>query len=113
MNINIELTITNERIADLLTTALEGGANYWYMIEKTQEPTAWISTSFPELKKEGHWLCDYPLNPNGALFISNDYCRDEQDKKVTKKLTLKAIKKGLQIMAQKYPAHFAYFISEN
>lgn len=106
MNITIKKDISLERISDLLTSAFEGGSNYWYMIEKKTSPTTWEIDS---CESEGkHYLCDYPLNPGGALLIS-----DLEESEGTHRLDLKSIKKGLEIMADKYPKHYSDFISED
>jgi hypothetical protein len=104
-------TIKKSDIFSLIVSALEGGSNYWYMLEGKITPTRWDFQDDPSNKT--HYAGEYALNPGGALIISNDYARDEGEKKVVKRLNLKTIKQGLQLMAEKYPSHFSDILSEN
>lgn len=111
MDVKITQNIPLNRISDLIIDALEGGSNYWYMITKEIKPIVWEFENdngerFKEMGK--HWIQDYPLNPNGALII--DSIEDEEYKAM--RLDLDAIKKGLQIMAEKDPQEFGNFLAE-
>lgn len=97
----IAIEISNKRIKDLLCNALEGGSNYWYIIKKynysKEHPTPELE--FPHL--------DLPFF-GGSLTI-----KDIDGDMPNKILDYKALEKGLQILADKYPTNFADFISEN
>jgi len=85
MNYEIEFkhsfTFSNENIADLLTTALEGGSNYW------------IGTLFTH----GDTLLDTIKVARGDS--TWEVQTDDDDEKV--KLTAQAMRDGLQALAEK------------
>lgn len=115
MQFTITKSIEAKDIADLLCGALEGGSNYWYMIEKKIEPTKWLRSEAvwfatkeeAQKSKIKHYLHYYPLNPGGGLIFSDK----ERDNKETFLLNSTAIQIGLQKMAEEYPKHFADFQS--
>ena len=114
MKLNVD--IKTEDISSLIISALEGGSNYWYMIEKSIKPTKWTyeNDNGERYKKTGHhWQVDYPLNLGGGLVISNEKILDEGEKKIQKTLNRKSIAKGLQIMSEKYPSHFGDILADN
>jgi hypothetical protein len=98
-----------ERVTDLLCGAFEGGSNYWYFIEAEQEPERFEfrsddSTVFPHL--------DFPVNPGGSLTI-RALEADEVNGAREWVLNLESVQKGLAIMAEKYPHHFADLMNES
>lgn len=101
-------TLTNQQISDVLCSALEGGANYWYRLAECLTPTTWEFESEPN-SENGHYAQDYPLNPGGALLIVDE--QDDDDGVLT--LDWDAIQKGLAILAEKYPRHLADILAEN
>jgi len=106
MKIKIEQEISVERIGDLLCSAWEGGSTYWARVEKTIEPEKIQFGTMDNGKPYNHEIA---LNEGGSIQF-----RDiEEDKIITKTLNLKSIKKGLGVMAEQYPKHFADFLSEN
>jgi hypothetical protein len=107
-NFTVTHTLTAEQLSSVLCSALEGGSNYWYCIDGFVEPTNWEFTSEPEHRT--HYAHDYPLNPSGALFIS-DTTEDGDHGRM--RLDWEAIQKGLTILAEKYPWHIADMIREN
>jgi hypothetical protein len=108
MNFTVSQTLTAEQLSDVLCSALEGGSNYWYRIERVVEPTLWEFESEPRCENE-HWVQDYPLNPAGALLISDS----EESDHGTMRLDAEALQKGLIILATKYPRHLADLLTEN
>lgn len=97
----VELKVSDERIQDLLCDALEGGSNYWidsyqkvYPAGKSRE-----DYKFPHL--------ELPLTEGGSLII------DPGEGEEPKPLDRAACLRGLQIMSEKYPKHFADFLAEN
>lgn len=102
------ITITRDRLSDVLCSALEGGSNYWYWLEGKVEPTVWEFESDPP-RERSHYLNDYPLNPGGALLI-----RDVEDEEShgTMCLDAQTIQWGLTILSQKYPQQIADILSE-
>lgn len=106
-----QTTLTAEQISDVLCSALDpmvGGSNYWVSRYLKLDPTSWEFDSDP--REDGrHYAHDYPLNPGGALLIVDGLSDD--DGVLT--LDAEAIQKGLAIMAEKYPRHFANILTEN
>jgi hypothetical protein len=108
--ISVKVSITKRRIADMLCCAFEGGSNYWYWIDKFIKP--------PKLEWQGDpeqvfQHLDYPLNTGGALIISDKGSDEPVKSKKTYRLDLESITKGIQVMAEKEPRHFADFLGED
>lgn len=106
ISINVKHEISLDRIANLLCSAFEGGSNYWYQIDKFIKPT---NMTFQTDEDQIFRHLDYPLNEGGALIISDI----EGDEDKPKRLDMEAIKKGLQIMAEKYPRNMGDFLNDN
>lgn len=110
--ITIKQEINMQRIADILCSAVDPGyeaIGYWGEVKSKIEPSRW--TFEPEESKHatGHYRHYYPLNQGGALIIQDN----EADTEKCYTLDRAAIENGLQLMATKYPKHFADFITEN
>lgn len=109
LTINKPEEISANQIAGLLCTAIEGGVYYWAQCSlassyRNAKPANLSSEDF------GEWA-NFPqyciTHPDYKLSIY-DY---EEDKRYN--LTLPKLKKGLKIMAKKFPRHFNNFINEN
>jgi len=103
IEVTTKQTVTEERVQDLLCCALEGGSNYWYTIVEKCYPEGQTKESlgivYPHL--------ELPFK-GGCLVISDgDPGTDNQT------LDLAAIKRGLQLLADKYPKHWSDFMQEN
>lgn len=96
--------VSEERIKDLLTNALEGGSNYWYIIKKYNYPPGQTKES---LGIEFEHI-EVPFQ-GGSILMGES----EGDPEYDKVLDRAAIDRGLQLMAEKYPKHWADFIVEN
>ena len=97
-------TVTANRLSDLLTGALEGGSNYWYVIENEilAEGINRKDFAFPHI--------EIPFTEGCALIIGEN----EQDPSLCgKRLDWDSMQKGLQIMYDKYNRHYLDFINEN
>ena len=99
--------LTDTDISGLLCCALEGGSNYWY----TQlEPVLPEGLSIEEAKHKAyaasaepqywHWAEILPLVDGCAVTLVDT---DEDTHTINKE----KIEAGLQVMADKYPRHFA------
>jgi hypothetical protein len=108
ISVNVKHEISLERISSLLCSAFEGGSNYWYQIDKFIKPK---NLSFRTDEDQIYRHLDYPLNEGGALIISD--IEGDLNEPPWKRLDLDAIKKGLQIMAEKYPRHMGDFLNDN
>jgi hypothetical protein len=92
MIITTSFEITNQQIADLMTTAIEGGSNYWcdqILMLKGQ----------PVLKP---WYAD-PLLYGSPFEL----------KVGTKILTNDDLHRAMQQMADEYPTHFSDVVNDN
>lgn len=122
MDITVSQKVSLERIADLLCSALEGGSNYWYMIQDKVEPKIWSIDERPVYKDKEtarkninvHYLHYYPLNEGGALMIDDERADDPELKKPVR-LDLERVKKGVELFAssKEYAHHYRDFIQEN
>jgi hypothetical protein len=107
---------SEDRIASLIISAFEGGSNYWYLIDfdKSVKPSDESLWTFPEddCLNDGKTVVrhvQWPMSEGGRLFITNKF-EDEGEEGF---LDRESIQRGLQVMAEKYPKHFADFIAEN
>jgi len=97
--IPIEVEITEERMSDLLCTALEGGSNYWYQAMGYVNPNN-VKTEYKHL--------ELPFIEGCGMMIGD--CESDEEPKL---LNLEAMLNGLKIMGVKYPWHLKNFLEEN
>jgi hypothetical protein len=102
--VTLAIEVPDERIQALLCDAFEGGSNYWYVIRAFNYPPGQTKKS---LGIEFAHL-ELPLKEGGSLTIG-EIGKTMPDKVLDRD----AIQKGLKIMAEKYPAHYADFLAEN
>ena len=100
IEVNITKTVTIQKVKDLLTTALEGGSNYWYSeLEPLQTPKGKKPSDYE------FWHLDIPFEPTGLIGITDADGHEHE-------IGIHTIKRGLEIMAAKYPEHWADFLTE-
>jgi hypothetical protein len=99
---DLELKLDDETLADVLTSALEGGIGYWGTIVQFIKPE---KLAFRSDAKVIYRHIDYPMNEGGGIVIAV-----EDDGKYT--LDLEALKRGVKIMHEKYTRHYADMVSE-
>lgn len=106
----VTTNVPMKRIQDLLCSALEGGSGYWASVIGVEEPFQIIDRFN---KSEILPNIDYPTNPGGALLVLDTEAHTKFRLAHTKfRLDLPAIRRGIQVMADDSPLHFAHFISE-
>ena len=100
------IVITNEQRSNLLCSALEGGSNYWYYLGSD------ANKIIDEFRQPGDCGVDiiWKAIMNGKEIPVRDL---ENPKDVLGKMSLASIEKAEQIMAEKYPQHFADIVSGN
>ena len=124
MLINIEAK--EERLQDLLTSALEGGSNDWYFINEFNYPNKCpkcgeltpcttcpkcIKITIPQTKESlGIEFVHIELPFKGG-WLTFTVPEDEDGKEYI--LDMKAIQRGVKVMAERYPGHFSDWVSEN
>ena len=97
--------ISPKRVADLITCALEGGSNYWYMISN-YEFTGDITRddlSYPHIETPFYRGCS----------IIIDVTEDEDGELSGRKLNWDSLQRGLQVMHDKYRHHWDNFVQED
>ena len=99
----VRVSVSDQRIKDLLANALEGGSNYW----------CWITSyNYPEGQTRETMKLEFPridLPFAGGSLTIVDFEGDMPDKVLDRK----ALLKGLSIMAKDEPRHFADFMSQH
>jgi len=102
---DVTTKVEDTRIADLLCCAFEGGVGYWCVITGYRAP-AEPRSIWGEGTVYKH--VDYPLTGGAVVCQVND-----EDDPADLVLDREAVDRGLRLMAEKYPKHWADFISEN
>lgn len=101
MQIKTTVTISDERLKDLLCGAFEGGSNYW--INHVEIP-------FKKEDRKGEYFHEMPVY--GQHLIVHTEEDAPEDKRVVT-LDRAALERGMQIFADKYPKSFYEFMQEN
>lgn len=97
---NVSAEVSEERIANLLCSAWEGGSHYWVR-ESSGRPYAW--------RRE-----EKPGDPDyGRMWLNLPVTVTEDEGGVVHTLDQAAIERGLKLMAEKWGRHFGDFMSEN
>lgn len=101
------VSVTDDELYSLLTAALEGGSNYWYMITDKKDG----GEKNGELSGQWEYAGAYPFR--GGYLMIDDSNADEPILKTPVKLDRARLEKGLQKMADGWKNHFADLISGN
>lgn len=96
-----------KRISDLLCNAFEGGSNYWYEIKGYKYPEGKTKEDFEFQHIE------VPITEDGAIIVGTLKNDDGSYDMPEKELNLKACLKGLRVMRNLYPRHYADWLIEN
>ena len=95
--------VSEEIIDYALTGAIEGGSNYWYMIDNDKRDLKAESDKEYYIDR----LIDYILHKDGEIKIEElPYDESTIPPKQLGVLSKKSIIKGLELMAEKDPKHF-------
>ena len=103
----ITVTITDEQRLNLLTSALEGGSNYWYLLG--DDATNIIDKHFPATKDTCFVDRMWAAIKAGLSIPIRDI---EEDEKIGE-ISLASIEKGEQLLADHLPNHLADILNEN
>lgn len=124
MNITVTNDVTMKQLLNLLVGAWEGGSNYWYLV-KDQILADGVSLEdikpepqgrcHKEVAGEGEYYPRYMVVPfiPGCSLVITSLEDDEVNGKKEWLLNLDTLAAGIQIMATKYPRHFADFKNED
>jgi hypothetical protein len=103
MSHTLSLSIPSQQIADQFVTAIEGGSNYWCRSFKLLSPgdIAWDDPA-----DKGPWYANPRRyeDPDLKIEVTEDEAEDGEGVHI---IGQAEIAKGLAIMAEKYPHHFA------
>lgn len=117
LSVKVNLSIPTGRIRDLLCGALEGGSNYWAAIKRYKIRKGLTLKDFKDgeghmTRPDGEYWPSYLLAPFakdcGLVIVDRE---GEDPKEYT--LDMPAMRRGIQVMADKYPRHFSDFLTEN
>ena len=109
MEIQLQQTISEEDIASLIVTALEGGSNYWYCLNGI---TKYLGTDKQIKQADGqYWVLLEERLKEGNLSLPVYDLEDPDTQLGT--LTNESIVKALQTMSTDYPIHYKDFVTEN
>lgn len=120
-SIKVTQEIPWSEVASLLCTGLEGDmTSCWARIpEDGYIKPKKIAVTMDKLDGRPENECkvfphiDYPLNEGGAIILADFEDLDENDEPKRYRLDREALIRGLNIMAEKYPRHFADFLQQN
>jgi hypothetical protein len=102
--VNATFKVSRRQVANTLSCAF-GSQITRFRVAELSEPPAFRFRSIEHLT---HRLVDYSLNEGGSLgIVSTEPASD------VFRLDLKSIGRGLEVLATKYPRHFADLINEN
>lgn len=105
----IEIEIAPRRIADLMITAFEGGANYWCSGARLG-----TANGRPKAAFEKPWYSDPKVWECASVeFFVTEITDETTGAEKTHRLTRLDIETGLKLMAEKWGRHFGDFVSEN
>lgn len=94
----VQTKIPTSVVEGLITTAFEGGSNYWYTNLKADDAD--------KLDDVEYWHIELPMM-EGRYVTFKDIDDDEH------RLDIDAIQRGLGVMAAKYPRHMNDALNEN
>lgn len=115
VTVNVSHEVPEQRMRDLLTTALEGGSNYWYTIDEDRTVFA-EGLCYEDFREGGKCTLEQYHHPL-ELIPFHEGCKlcilDKEEEEKVYWLDREKLIKGLQIMAAKYPRHFHDMLNEN
>lgn len=115
MDIQTTVSITDEKIKNLLCCAFEGGSNYWYHIVDEVYADGLSHKDFALGGKFQAADCYFhpseiiPTVEGCALLIKDQF----GDIKEPKRLDREALQRGLEVVRDKYPHVFADIVNES
>jgi hypothetical protein len=119
----VAATVPEQRVRDLLTSAFEGGSNYWFLVWDYEFAPGLTYEDFREGGKMQipdnyhHPLELIPFVPGCALLIVDGTDVSSNNEALPEgtevwRLDRQAIQDGLQVMATEYPRHWGNFVGQ-
>lgn len=116
MTTRITVEVTDERLAEVLCSACEGGSGYWAKQDDGKESPYRFADVGGRTSIISHLPGSGPLElvPDFDVAITDfeDSTRGTRRPK-KHRLTPAKLRRGLQVMAEKYPKHFADVVTGN
>jgi hypothetical protein len=109
MTYNALIEISPQRIADIMSTGLEGGYSPWLQSAYwTQKPEGYVDTGITPVMTEGFYCGEFRIE-----FTFDD--PDEEEGTFTGKKVVGPyeLRIGIQLMAEKASRHFSDWMQEN
>jgi len=127
LKITRTFTITRQQVIDLLSSALEGGSNYWYWnldytldetsAKEVEEVSGGVFRGYWAPFSGGRMTLEIQENSAGIPYWDGEgegWAKVEGDEPGrTWVLDLDALQRGMAIMSERYPRNFADLQSEN
>lgn len=116
VKVEVEIEIDGPFTRYALSTAFEGGVGYWCRIEGYTYPKGTVAADFNHSKgklQPEDYVPRYALVPTfegGSVEISEE--GDPDGKLLKHSINIESLKKGWQLLAEKYPHIFARFQEE-
>jgi hypothetical protein len=110
LKIATTVDVDPDDVEGLLCCAFEGGSNYWYAdLEADTYPEGKSRKDFE------YYHMELPLVEGGSVKFrdAEEVHEDSADDDGYYRLDLAKVTKGLEVMAVKFPRHWADFINEN
>jgi hypothetical protein len=114
MTLQVQVSIRETMIRDLLVTAFEGGSNYWIDEVGRPEFTKEMMEASKKLDEEDGFENGPLYNSllvGGTLYIDFGDEGDGERRRLT--INMDHAKSGLEILSRKYPHHFADILADN
>lgn len=103
--VNVKTNVTAQQVADLMSTAFEGGSNYWVAsIDYVKIPAEVVPNGIVTYSHPEFWAGDFEL-------VVEDAEAGKEDDKIV--ITPETLKKGIQAFAEQYPNHFSDWMTEH
>lgn len=102
MKFDIALTVSikQDKLEDLILSAIEGGSNYWYFIEENANDQPYEKSPFVA-GSNGLRISNRILSDNGECDYLDAW------------LNVESVKNGLRVMSNKYTRHLINLIEGN
>lgn len=102
--VNSTFKVSRQQVANTLWHAFAGPIS-WFTIKETVPPP---TVGFRSIDQTNPGIVDYPLNDGGVVRLVSTGAKPE-----IFELRLDVITRGLDVLATRYPRHFADLVNEN
>ncbi len=100
--------VNEQRVADLICNAFEGGIGYWAKVTGYRKPENVFKWDLFGDDATVYRYVQYPMSEGGAVLLC-----DAEDPSEKWELTREKLEQGLTVMANKYPRHYKNWMQED